>query len=89
MTEIVKELQKTIDLENISRARCYRRFSRIKFVELTEEQRKTFMKNCINYEVERLKTIEKDKEAVKRRKSPEELFRDPRLTDEALKDPWE
>lgn len=102
MTETVKELQKTIDLENISRARCYRRFSRLtKYIKsLTEEQRLEFMNACIRVEVEKLRSKQKNDEAIRGRKTVEELQRERglerleeiRLMKEyegALVDPWE
>lgn len=89
MTETDKEAQRTIEIENRARARCYRRYSRLtKYVDLPEEYRRQFMFKCLQIEVERLKTALKDKEAVKARQKPEELFRDPKLTDQALRDPW-
>lgn len=99
MPESTKEAQIRIDLENIARNRCYRRFSRIKFVTLTEEQRKIYMKNCIIYEVEMAKNAELERQKINARKDPEEEIRErnrERLAqikefknyEESLGDPW-
>jgi len=76
MSETIKEAQIRIDLENIARNRCYRRFSRIKFVTLTEEQRKEFMVNCIRAEVEKLRDKQKNNEAIEGRKTIEQIQRE-------------
>lgn len=100
MAETVKEAQKRIDLENRARNICYRRFSRIRFVKLSESQRKEFMANCVRFEYD--KALEREKQEVLRlsRRDPEEQIRQRGLErleeirlmkeyDEGLKNPWQ
>lgn len=85
---------------NRARGRCYRRFSRIKFVELTEAQRKTYMQNCMRYELEREIALAKEREEIAKRRDPEEEIRQRNLErlerikleremGESLTSPWE
>lgn len=64
MTESVKEAQKRIDLESKCMNICYRRWSRIKFVKLSESQRKEFMANCVRFEYD--KALEREKQEILR-----------------------
>lgn len=99
LNETDKELQETINLENIARSRCYRRWSRIKYVELSESQRKSFMENCMRVEVQKLRDKQKNDLAIEGRRSFEEMqkernrerlkeIREFREMDESLSGMW-
>ena len=86
------ETERDIQRSNHSLRICYKKFSRLSryLPDLPEQYRIEFMRRCRIEQLEILKSKEKEREKlrVKARKPPE-LFRDARLTDQALKDPWE